>query len=223
MVAAVLRPGGLPARSRAELAYAGNVHVAQGRTVDRGHLVVDSGAVRSLVYTGATRGREKNTIHVVTGAPDPAQPTRAEREAYADGAAPQGRRAPQGRDGPTWRRDVPLRMPDRPSERQLAPWEAVLAQALQQDEPERTALEVIQSAQDWSTNTGHLLQLSEAFWHLDVEPKIDEMVRQRITPAEYERYRHDPERPAFLQAAPRARDRRPRGSRTCSTRSPPSR
>ena len=30
-------------------------------TVDRGHLVVDSGANRSLVYIGATRGREKNT------------------------------------------------------------------------------------------------------------------------------------------------------------------
>ena len=69
--------------SDAELGYAGNVHVAQGRTVDRGHLVVDSGAVRSLVYTGATRGREKNTLHVVTGPPDPAQPTRAERDAYA--------------------------------------------------------------------------------------------------------------------------------------------
>jgi hypothetical protein len=81
----------------------------------------------------------------------------------------------------------------------MAPWEAVLAQALQQDEPERTALEVIQSAQDWATNTGHLLQLSEAFWHLDVEPKIDEMVRQRISAPEYERYRADPERPAFLQ------------------------
>jgi len=60
----------------AELAYAGNVHVAQGRTVDTGHLVVDAGASRSLVYTGATRGRERNTIHVSTGAPDPAQPSR---------------------------------------------------------------------------------------------------------------------------------------------------
>ena len=30
-------------------------------------------------------------------------------------------------------------------------------------------------------------------------PKIDEMVRQRISAAEYERYRRDPERPAFLQ------------------------
>jgi conjugative relaxase-like TrwC/TraI family protein len=182
----------------AELAYAGNVHVAQGATVDRGHLVVDAGAVRSLVYTGATRGREKNTFHVVTGAPDPAQPTRAEREAYT---ALQLRRSAALRKAgrPDLAREVPLRMPDRPSDLQLAPWEATLAQALQQDEPERTALEVIQSAQDWSTNTGHLLQLSEAFWHLDVEPKIDEMVRQRITPLEYERYRADPERPAFLQ------------------------
>ena len=130
--------------SDAELAYAGNVHVAQGRTVDRGHLVVDSGAIRSLVYTGATRGREKNTIHVVTGAPDPAQPTRAEREAYA---AAQIRRAAALREAgrPDLAREVRLRMPDRPSDRQLAPWEAVLAQALQQDEPERTALEVIQA------------------------------------------------------------------------------
>ena len=39
-------------RESAELAYAGNVHVAQGRTVDRGHLVVDAGANRGLVYTG---------------------------------------------------------------------------------------------------------------------------------------------------------------------------
>ena len=41
--------------SDAELAYAGNVHVAQGRTVDRGHLVVDGSPNRSSVYVGATR------------------------------------------------------------------------------------------------------------------------------------------------------------------------
>ena len=91
-------------------------------------------------------------------------------------------------------------MPDRPSDRQLAPWEAVLAQALQQDEPERTALEQMQAAQDYATNTGHLLELSEAYWRLDVVPQIDEMVRQRVSPREYERYRQDPERPALLQA-----------------------
>jgi len=183
----------------AELAYAGNVHVAQGRTVDRGHLVVDGGAIRSLVYTGATRGRDKNTLHVVTGPPDPAQPARAEREAYA--AAQLRRSAALRKAGrEDLAREVPLKMPYRPSDLQLAPWEAVLAQALQQDEPERTALEVIQSAQDWSTSTGHLLQLSEAFWQLDVAPQIDEMVRQRIPAAAYERYLKDPERPAFLEA-----------------------
>ena len=186
-------------RESAELAYAGNVHVAQGRTVDRGHLVVDSGANRSQVYTGATRGREKNTIGVVTGAPDPAQPSRAEREAFTDAAIKQA--AELRRRGDTaGARAVPLRMPDRPSDRQLAPWEATLAQALQQDEPERTALEQMQAAQDYATNTGHLLELSEAYWRLDVVPQIDQMIRQRVSPREYERYRQDPERPALLQA-----------------------
>jgi AAA domain/TrwC relaxase len=182
----------------AELAYAGNVHVAQGRTVERAQLVVDSSATRSLVYTGATRGREKNTLHVVTGPPDPAQPDWAERRAYA---REKSREAAELREA--GRADeaakVDTRMPDRPSDRQMAPWEAVLAQALQQDEPERTALEEIQAAQDFATHTGHLLELVEAFWQLDVVPKIDEMVRQRVTPREYERYRTDPERPAFLQ------------------------
>jgi len=196
------RPFFVPAaylRQSAELAYAGNVHVAQGRTVDAGHLVVGAGATRSLVYTGATRGREKNTIHVETGAPDPAQPGRAEREAYTDAAIRQ--RAELRRRGDIeGARAVRLQMPGRPSGRQLAPWEAVLAQALQQDEPERTALEEMQAAQDWATNTGHLLELSEAYWRLDVVPQVDEMVRQRVTPREYERYRQDPERPALLQA-----------------------
>ena len=184
--------------SDAELAYAGNVHVAQGATVDRAHLVVDAGANRSLVYTGATRGRDKNTIHVVTGAPDPAQPGRAERGAYAAAAIRKAHELRQAGDT-EGARAVSLRMPDQPSDRQMAPWEAVLAQALQQDEPERTALEEIAAAQDFTTHTGHLLALSEAFWRLDVVPQIDQMVKERIPAAEYERYMKDPERPAFLQ------------------------
>jgi conjugative relaxase-like TrwC/TraI family protein len=184
--------------SDAELAYAGNVHVAQGRTVDRGHLVVDSGAIRSHVYTGATRGREKNTLHVVTGAADPAQPGRAEREAYADAQIHQAAALRKAGDAEAADR-VRLSMPDRPSERQMAPWEAVLAQALQQDEPERTALEVIQAAQDFTTHGGHLFQLRQAFWWADVAPQIDEQIRRRISPREYERYLTDPGRPALLQ------------------------
>jgi len=51
----------------AELAYAGNVHVAQGRTVDTAHLLVTEHLSRQALYVGMTRGREANTAHVVTG------------------------------------------------------------------------------------------------------------------------------------------------------------
>jgi hypothetical protein len=51
----------------AELAYAGNVHVAQGRTVDTAHLLVTDTLSRQALYVGMTRGRESNTVHVVTG------------------------------------------------------------------------------------------------------------------------------------------------------------
>jgi len=51
----------------AELAYAGNVHVAQGRTVDTAHLLITDSLSRQALYVGMTRGRESNTAHVVTG------------------------------------------------------------------------------------------------------------------------------------------------------------
>jgi hypothetical protein len=56
----------------AELAYAGNVHVAQGRTVDTAHLLVTGTLSRQALYVGMTRGRESNTAHVVTGKTAPA-------------------------------------------------------------------------------------------------------------------------------------------------------
>ena len=176
----------------------------------------------SLVYTGATRGREKNTIHVVTGAPDPAQPSRAEREAYTADGDPAARRAAPRRGTPTGARAVPLSMPDRPSDRQLAPWEAVLAQALQQDEPERTALEEMQAAQDYATNTGHLLELSEAYWRLDVVPQIDEMIRQRVSPASTSGTARTRSGPPCCRRSASTRSAAA-GSRTRSTPSPPSR
>ena len=51
----------------AELGYAGNVHVAQGRTVDTAHLLVTDSLSRQALYVGMTRGRQANTAHVVTG------------------------------------------------------------------------------------------------------------------------------------------------------------
>ena len=55
----------------AELAYAGNVHVAQGRTVDTAHLLVTDTLSRQALYVGMTRGRQANTAHVVTGTTAP--------------------------------------------------------------------------------------------------------------------------------------------------------
>ena len=55
----------------AELAYGGNVHVAQGRTVDTAHLLVTESLSRQALYVGMTRGREANTAHVVTGPTTP--------------------------------------------------------------------------------------------------------------------------------------------------------
>jgi conjugative relaxase-like TrwC/TraI family protein len=55
----------------AELAYAGNVHVAQGRTVDTAHLLVTETLSRQALYVGMTRGRQANTAHVVTGSTAP--------------------------------------------------------------------------------------------------------------------------------------------------------
>ena len=56
----------------AELSYGGNVHVAQGRTVDTAHLLVTGTLSRQALYVGMTRGREANTAHVVTGKTAPA-------------------------------------------------------------------------------------------------------------------------------------------------------
>ena len=50
-----------------ELGYGGNVHVAQGRTVDTAHLLVTDSLSRQALYVGMTRGREANTAHVITG------------------------------------------------------------------------------------------------------------------------------------------------------------
>jgi hypothetical protein len=51
----------------AELDYAGNTHVGQGRTVDTAHLLVTGTLSRRSLYVGLTRGREANTAHIVTG------------------------------------------------------------------------------------------------------------------------------------------------------------
>ena len=195
-------PFGVPVsylEQSAELAYAGNVYTSQGMTVDTARLVVSEGMNREMLYVGMTRGREENSAHVVTGPPDPAGMTRAEREAFA-------RRAIE-RAGELLRRGdragalaVPRTAPEPDGMRDRAPWEAVLAGAMARDDPELTALEHIKAAQDAATDSRHLLTLVEAFWWKFTVPQIDQAVRERIGEREFARYLTDPERPALLQA-----------------------
>ena len=182
----------------AELAYAGNVYVAQGRTVDTAHLVVDESMTRDMLYVGMTRGREKNLAHVITGPPDPADLSRDERRAFTrDAVQRAGDLAAHGEQEAA--RRMPLVPPEPDSARIRAPWESVVAAAMERDEPLGTAIEHLRDAQEFATNTRHLYELAEAGWWQDVVPQIDEMVRARIGDHDYQRYMTDPERPALLQ------------------------
>ena len=183
----------------AELAYAGNVYTSQGMTVDTARLVVSAGMNREMLYVGMTRGREENTAHVVTGPPDPAGTTRPEREAFARQAFERGGKLLRRGDRAA-ALAVPRIAPEPDEMRDRAPWEAVLAAAMARDDPELTALEQVRAAQDFATDSQHLLTLAEAFWWKFTVPRIDQAVRERIGERAFARYLTDPERPALLQA-----------------------
>jgi exodeoxyribonuclease V alpha subunit len=72
------RPGerGLPAtyvREHVELAYATTVHGAQGDTVDHAHLLIGETTGAAAAYVGMTRGRHRNTAHLVAETTDDAR------------------------------------------------------------------------------------------------------------------------------------------------------
>ncbi|MEV0773557.1 MobF family relaxase [Nocardia salmonicida] len=59
-------------RDHTELGYASTVHRAQGMTVDRAHLLMNTTLGRALAYVGLTRGKALNAIYVATDmVPDP--------------------------------------------------------------------------------------------------------------------------------------------------------
>jgi conjugative relaxase-like TrwC/TraI family protein len=182
-----------------ELAYAGNVYVAQGRTVDTAHLVVSEGTSRDLLYVGMTRGREENHAHVVTGPPDPADLTREQREAYTDAAVDKMIEVASTAGLETALATVPLDPPEPEGMRERDTWESVIAAVMGHGELDGTAIEAMRAAADFPVHTRHLYEIGEAFWWKDVVPQIDDMVRQRVRWDDYQRYLHDPERPAFLQ------------------------
>ena len=187
-------------KQHAELGYAGNVFTAQGRTVDAMYGLVTEAMTRDLAYVMATRGRERNVLFVVTGPPDPAAPSHQDR-IRADRARLQAahEHLQRGDTEAALNAFEPGPEPEPESTWQMEPWEAVMAQVLAKDDPLGTALEQVKAAQDYVTNAGHLITITEAFWWRDVVPQIDQQVQARLSPAEAARYMADPERPALLQ------------------------
>lgn len=166
------RPFLLPAsylREHAELAYAGNTHVAEGRTVDTAHLVVSDGTTREGLYVGMTRGRQSNTAHVVTSA----------------GAAPHV----------GGQRPAPELAPARGTEATTA--EAVLGAALAHEADDLTATEVIRQAQDRATSMPHLHAIWKTITRGQSFAAVDDALRERLPAHEYQRYMADSERPVL--------------------------
>jgi hypothetical protein len=60
-------------RRHVELAYATTVHGAQGETVDQAHLLIGEGTGAAAAYVGMTRGRDRNTAHLVAETVDQAR------------------------------------------------------------------------------------------------------------------------------------------------------
>lgn len=69
------------------LAYATTIAGAQGRTTDTGHVVVTPRTSSAATYVGMTRGRQRNTAHVITEGHDHAELDLGDRpatHAFAD-------------------------------------------------------------------------------------------------------------------------------------------
>ncbi|MEJ7832066.1 MAG: AAA family ATPase, partial [Nocardioides sp.] len=60
-------------REQVELAYATTVHGAQGDTVDQAHLLIGEATGAQAAYVGMTRGRHRNTAHLVAETTDEAR------------------------------------------------------------------------------------------------------------------------------------------------------
>ncbi|HEY1700975.1 MAG TPA: MobF family relaxase [Trebonia sp.] len=187
-------------RESSELDYAGNVHVAQGRTVDVQTIVVGEGTDRHLLYVGMTRGRERNRAYVVTGPADPNDWSREERDAFRRRAfleAVELQKA--GASVDEWQARMAEPMPEHERARERQPWEAVISAAMARENGPLSAIETMRAAHRLPTHAAHLHTLKQAFWWRDVVPKIDQMVKERIPEREFNRYLKDPERPALLQ------------------------
>jgi len=155
----------------ADLAYAGNVYVAQGRTVDTAHVIVDDTAGRESLYVGMSRGRERNTAYVVT------------ERVHASDLSPDLRPAPALED-PAAAADAASR-PHRL---------AVLADVLGREQAERTATETMRQELERAASLATLAPMWVDVTRAHATRRYENAVRSLLTRDEWRRYEQDAER-----------------------------
>ena len=155
----------------ADLAYAGNVHVAQGRTVDTAHLVVDETAGRESFYVGMSRGRERNTAYVVT-----------ERVHAAD-LSPEPRPAPEIED--------PAASDDPAPRRHRI---AVLADVLERQQTEWSATETMRQELERAASLATLAPMWADVTRAHATRRYENTVQSLLAAGEWQRYEQDAER-----------------------------
>ncbi len=158
-------------RENVELAYAGTVHAAQGRTVDTCHSLLDERSTRELAYVSLSRGRLRNLAYVITdrlGIADPRPGTRS---------APQlGGEQPEPAD----------RIEEKPRDRF-----DVLAEVVEHEGAEQTALEALRGEQDRASHLGNIgAELVDLVRQQSGE-RVDARLRELLSEVEYEAYEND--------------------------------
>jgi conjugative relaxase-like TrwC/TraI family protein len=170
-------PFGLPLaylRAHVQLAYAGNVHVAQGRTVDTGHLVVDETAGRRGLYVGMSRGRQRNTAYVVTD--------RAQAADLSPGPQPSPDVADPAADR-TWR---PHRL-------------AVLTEVLGRERGELTATEAMRRELDQAASLATLAPVWADLTRAAATCRYEATIQALLPLGDWQRYQQDSERGTVAQ------------------------
>jgi hypothetical protein len=168
-------------REHAELAYATTVHAAEGRTVDTCHALAGEGIARALLYVALTRGREANYAYVVTDSSSadlrPGTDLAPATQQHPAGGADDDSAADPGSD------DDPRRPWAPPADRL-----SVLAAALEREDTEQPALQVLQ---DELERAGHLAHLGAIWTDLVAEEsgrRYDALVRRLLSDEHYQRY-----------------------------------
>jgi conjugative relaxase-like TrwC/TraI family protein len=153
------------------LAYAGNIHVAQSRTVDTAHVVIDETAGRPSLYVGMSRGRERNTAYLVT------------ERAHAADLAAQPRPAPDLADPGTAAAAPPAR-------HRLA----VLTEVLQRTHAQPTATETVRQELERAASLATLAPVWADVTRAHATRRYEGIIRSLLGAEYWQRYEQDPER-----------------------------